>query len=263
MSKGKIIIIGAGKVGTSLALLLDRTGYSVVHVISATAESAANLASRFNCTYSTALTVNGNPDFIMVSVPDQSLKKVLEQIEPSNQETLVIHTAGSYSLDQFPENANYRRGILYPLQTFTSGRQAKLQTIPLFIEGDSDSTMKILKKLASDISDQVYSIGFEMRQKLHLAAVFVSNFVNHMYYAGEKILTETGLPLTVLEPLINETFRKAMAMGPWESQTGPAIRNDNSTIEKHLDLLSFSPELSNIYIAVTESIIKHYIKQSK
>jgi len=263
MSKGKIIVVGAGKVGTAMALLLDRTGYSVTHVISATVESAASLASQFDCSFSTALTINGNPDIIIVSVPDRSLKEVLKGIAPSNRETLVVHTAGSYSLDRFPENADYRKGILYPLQTFTSGRQAKLQTIPLFIEGDSDSTMVILNKLASDISDQVYRIGFEMRQKVHLAAVFVSNFVNHMFYAGEKILAESGLPFTVLEPLINETFRKAMEVGPWESQTGPAIRKDNLTIEKHLDLLSFSPELTNIYTAVTESIIKYYTKQSR
>ncbi len=68
-------------------------------------------------------------------------------------------------------------------------------------------------------------------------------------------------PLGIFEPLIRETIAKALDNGPEESQTGPAIRNDLNTIEMHLKLLSFSPELQNLYREITDSIIKHYKKR--
>ena len=82
---------------------------------------------------------------------------------------------------------------------------------------------------------------------LHLAAVFVNNFTNHMLVQGREIALKAGFSFEILSPLIQETIAKALELGPENSQTGPAVRNDKNTIEKHLELLSFSPELPRIY----------------
>jgi hypothetical protein len=83
-----------------------------------------------------------------------------------------------------------------------------------------------------------------------------------MLTAGKEITLKAGLSFDVLKPLINETISKAMENGPEISQTGPSVRNDQNTIAKHMDLLSFSPELQKIYKEVTQSIIEHYKKSS-
>jgi predicted short-subunit dehydrogenase-like oxidoreductase (DUF2520 family) len=93
---------------------------------------------------------------------------------------------------------------------------------------------------------------------LHLAAVFVSNFTNHMLTEGKEIAVKAGFSFEILEPLIKETIQKAIDSGPENSQTGPAVRNDKNTIEKHLELLSFSPDLQKIYVDMTKSIIEYY-----
>ena len=95
---------------------------------------------------------------------------------------------------------------------------------------------------------------------LHLAAVFICNFTNHMLTAGMEVAEKAGVPFEILYPLLQETVSKALSIGPDKSQTGPAVRNDQNTIEKHLELLSFSPDLQNIYREITISIINYYNK---
>jgi predicted short-subunit dehydrogenase-like oxidoreductase (DUF2520 family) len=81
-----------------------------------------------------------------------------------------------------------------------------------------------------------------------------------MFTAGKEVTLKSGLPFEVLKPLIFETVEKALESGPENAQTGPAVRRDANTIEKHMELLSFSPELKNIYSEITRSIIYHYKK---
>jgi hypothetical protein len=79
-----------------------------------------------------------------------------------------------------------------------------------------------------------------------------------MITAGNEIARKAGFDSDILAPLINETISRALQAGPENTQTGPAVRNDLNTIEKHLELLSFSPELRKIYIELTNSIINYY-----
>ena len=92
-------------------------------------------------------------------------------------------------------------------------------------------------------------------------AVFVCNFTNHMLTLGKDIACNAGVTFDVLEPLVNETVTKAFELGPENSQTGPAYRFDKGTIKRHIDLLSFSPEMQNIYRQLTRSIINHYKRE--
>jgi len=82
-----------------------------------------------------------------------------------------------------------------------------------------------------------------------------------MLTIGKELTSRSGFTFDVMKPLIEETISKAMELDPENSQTGPAIRNDHNTIEKHLELLSFSPELKRIYSEITRSITEHYKKQ--
>jgi len=188
------------------------------------------------------------------------LEKVLSSIKCS-EHTVVAHTAGSYGLDIFPVHLN-NKGVFYPLQTFSKGRNINFNDLPILIEASKPGTGKILKDIAEAIKGKVHFIDTEHRKRLHLAAVFVCNFTNHMLVAGKEITSGVGLSFELLEPLIRETISKALENGPENTQTGPAARNDLNTIEKHLELLSFSPELQKIYKEVSQSIINHHFNKS-
>lgn len=258
MYQKSISFAGAGKVAEALCRELFYAGFRIDKITSETEFSGRSLADSCNAIWSDDLIFPDSSKVIIVAVPDHRLKNILAAIK-CDHDTLVVHTAGSYGLEIFPEQI-IRKGIFYPLQTFSKKRKIPFIDIPLLLEASDDESSEILRTLAESISANVHFVNTEQRRMLHLAAVFVSNFTNHMLTIGKSLTADTGYPFEILIPLLKETISKAIDFGPENSQTGPAVRHDNNTIERHLELLSFSPELQKIYNEMTLSIIEYYKK---
>lgn len=256
MREYRISFIGAGKVSGALCRQFNLSGCTIRKIISRTEKNGRAVASSFNAAWSAESIFDETDDVIIVAVPDDALAAVLAGIVCCDN-TVVAHTAGSQGLEIFPPHLKHS-GVFYPLQTFSNNRNIEFKALPFFLETSDPLSESVLKDLAESLGGKVYFADTEHRRLLHLAAVFVCNFTNHMLTAGRQITEKAGFPFEVLEPLINETIHKAMENGPDNSQTGPAYRSDKSTIKKHIDLLSFSPELQGIYREITESIIKFY-----
>jgi predicted short-subunit dehydrogenase-like oxidoreductase (DUF2520 family) len=135
--------------------------------------------------------------------------------------------------------------------------------LPVFIEASDVSSAELLGDIADALGAKKYFSDAVQRRMLHLAAVFACNFTNHMLTKGRELAGKSGYSFEELKPLIRETFMKALEEGPENSQTGPAVRNDINTIEKHLDLLSFDPDLQKIYSEISRSIFKYHHKLCK
>jgi predicted short-subunit dehydrogenase-like oxidoreductase (DUF2520 family) len=256
MIQYKISFAGAGKVASALCRELFNNGYLIQNITSRNPKNGREIADLYKAVWSSKLVFPDSADIIIVAVPDHILKDIIHKIK-CRKDTIIVHTAGSLGLEVFPsyfENA----GILYPLQTFSINRIVDFKKIPFFIEASNDTAGITLKSLAETISDSVHFTDSETRRMLHLAAVFVSNFSNHMFTAGKEISEKAGFNFEALKPLIKETVFKALELGPENSQTGPALRNDLNTMEKHMELLSFSPELTDIYRTISKSIINYY-----
>jgi predicted short-subunit dehydrogenase-like oxidoreductase (DUF2520 family) len=256
-----ISFAGAGRVASSLCTALYQAGHTIDTVVSEKGLSARKLASLCNAEWSDELIFPASTRIIIVSVPDHKLTGVLEEIRYS-EGTLIAHTAGSFGLDVFPETIT-DRGVLYPLQTFSPGRKIDFSGLPFIIESDLKQSEQTLTEIALSLGGKTHFMGVEMRRKLHLAAVFVCNFTNHMFTSGKEIADKSGISFDIFKHLIMETVSKALAEGPERSQTGPAVRNDRNTIEKHLELLSDSPGLKELYATITESIMKYYKKDQR
>ncbi len=261
MYKKRISFAGAGRVGAAICKELYRAGYPIDLIVSESGESCMRIAEICEAAWSTELVFPNTTDVIIVAVPDHKILSVLSTLK-CKPETLVAHTAGSFGLEVFPEGRGVS-GIFYPLQTFTKGRDVNFREVPLLIEASDRKSSETLEELGKSICDKVYFTDAEHRKVLHLAAVFVSNFTNHLLTLGKVVSLKTGYDFEILKPLIVETISKALAIGPENSQTGPAIRNDRITMEKQFDLLSFSPELQTIYKELTDSIIDYYKVKSK
>jgi predicted short-subunit dehydrogenase-like oxidoreductase (DUF2520 family) len=261
MYQYNISFAGAGKVAGSLCRELFHTGFVIDKIVSESESGGKFLADTCNAIWSDNLIFPESTGVIIVSIPDHRLKKVLSGIRCSPA-TLVVHTAGSMGLDLFPEHISHK-GIFYPLQTFSKNRIVNFTGLPFLLESSDEESSHILKTLVESVSGKAYFVDTEHRRKLHLAAVFICNFTNHMLTLGKDIVLKAGFPFEIMAPLINETISKALDSGPENSQTGPAIRNDQNTIEKHLELLSYSPELQEIYRDLTQSIIDYYNNKDK
>ncbi|MFW5821441.1 MAG: Rossmann-like and DUF2520 domain-containing protein, partial [Bacteroidota bacterium] len=201
-----------------------------------------------------------DPDFILITVNDDSLPRVLGEIHPGN--IPVFHSSGSTPLSVFPVEF-FHYGVLYPLQTFTLKRDPGSENIPFLLEASDESTMSLLKRIASTISDVVLEINSEDRLKYHIAAVFACNFTNHFLTLASDYLQKYELPDRLLHPLIKETFMKFIERGDLDVQTGPAVREDIKTLMKHEEVLKNDPEFQKLYTFVSENIIKYKKSQRK
>jgi len=191
-------------------------------------------------------------DIILIAVSDNAISEVSNQIPFENQ--LVVHTSGSISIESL--NNKNRKGVFYPLQTFSKSKAVDFKIIPICLEAQNPKDYKMLEATAKTISEVIYAVNSEQRRALHVAAVFVSNFVNHLYQMGNEICFENNLPFDILKPLIQETANKILTLSPKEAQTGPAQRKDTQTINAHLSFLSDENQ-KEIYKLLTKSIIDH------
>ena len=258
MDQNNISFAGAGRVAEALCMEFFNTGFKINSIISETETSGKSLADSCKAIWSNDLRFQDSTDVIIVAVPDHKLKIVLDSLI-CNTKTLVVHTAGSFGLDVYPSHIK-RKGIFYPLQTFSKNRKINFQGLPFLLEASDNESAELLKSMAETIHGKVYFVNTQQRIMLHLAAVFVCNFTNHMLTTGKEVALKAGFPFEILTPLITETISKALDSGPENSQTGPAVRHDKNTIEKHLELLSFSPGMQRIYKDLTQSIIEYYKK---
>ena len=185
----------------------------------------------------------------IIAVSDDAIAQVSENLALDNQ--LVVHTSGTVTLNALA-NKN-RRGVFYPLQTFSKDKAVNFKTIPLCIEAENEKDATTLKLIANAISDAVYDINSEQRKALHVAAVFVNNFVNHLYQMGNEICDANTIPFEILKPLIQETANKIATLSPKNAQTGPAKRNDLKTIAAHEEFLKDENQAA-IYKLLTQSI---------
>jgi len=205
----RVTIIGAGNVGTHLALAFLRSGLEICDVYSKNIESAKFLAEQLNSAYSNDLKgLSDETDLYLIALPDRIINAGMNGFR-LNKNRLVVHTSGSLPMEVL-QSISCEYGVFYPLQTFSKDMEFDLRQTPICVEANNKENLEILKNLASHISDKVYEITSDERQILHLAAVFACNFPNHLYSIAEKILNKNNLPFDMLRPLILETAEKVL-----------------------------------------------------
>ena len=254
----RIVLIGAGNLASQLAPQLAQiANVEISQIYSRTKESAQLLASTIGCEWViNPELIREDADLYIFSLKDSALESVLREMKPNKG--IWVHTAGSIPMDIFQSYAS-RYGVFYPLQTFSKNKSISLKNVPFFIEGSDSNVEKTLLELARLLSDDVRLLSSDKRKEIHLAAVFVCNFTNHMYTIAADILEEKGIPFEVLIPLIEETTQKLSYLHPKQAQTGPAVRFDENVINKHLSLLN--NDYKAIYRLLSESIYKIHSKE--
>lgn len=244
-----ISFVGAGNLATRLAQALKAQGHQIAGVWSRTRQSAETLARLLQCPWTTDLTqLDTDVDVVFFCVKDCCLEDLAKQV---NTSALCVHTAGSMPLDALPQK---RRGVLYPMQTFSRQRAVDFSQIPIFLEAEGEEERQTLWQLASGLSRDVTFLTSQQRATLHLAAVFACNFANRCFDIAAELLESQGLSFQSMLPLVDETVRKVHTLSPRQAQTGPAIRWDENVMQKHLDRLEGSNK--EIYELMSQSIHK-------
>lgn len=247
-----ISIIGSGNVAYQLGKAFSGR-IKINAVYSRNKISAQELADELFVFHAESIEEIIASDVLLVCVNDDEISTILSKI-PINQ--AVIYTSGSIELKDLPLRDNL--GVLYPLQTFSKHRPIELFEVPFFIEGSNEPFAQAIFDLAWLLSRKVVFANSVDRKNLHLAAVMVNNFSNHISFLAQSYLKENSLEWDFMKPLILETAKKLQSENPFDAQTGPAIRGDKKTMEKHLNLLN--EESKSIYSILSASISRHHTK---
>lgn len=249
-----IILIGTGNTASILGRKLKAAGHNIMQIFGRDAKAASELAYELD-TESTNYwsVVQRNADIYIVAVSDIAIEEVAQELQLTDK--TIVHTAGAVSKEILKTSANHY-GVFYPLQSLKK-ESPHVPFTPILIDASDETTLAQLATLGESISTSVQQASDEQRLKLHLAAVFCNNFVNHLYVLMEQYCKKEGLDFQLLVPLIQETALRIQTIAPSQSQTGPAIRRDSNTIERHLALLEKHPDLKSIYQLFTQSIQQH------
>jgi predicted short-subunit dehydrogenase-like oxidoreductase (DUF2520 family) len=252
-----IILVGTGNVATHLSKALLKAGIRISGVCSRDFENAHVFAKNIG---SQALeNINecskGEIDLVLVCVKDDALTEVIKKIDI---DLPVAYTSGSVEIETLP--IRKKLGVFYPLQTFSKGKPIDFSSIPILLESANAEFSKSLFELASKISNTVRYADSKDRFQLHIAAVMVNNFTNHLFDLAQIQAKENNLDFELLHPLILETVDKLKQLNPSEAQTGPAKRGDTAVIEKQLN--SLQGRTKEIYKLLSESIMEKH-KQEK
>lgn len=244
----RITLIGSGNVAQHLIKAFAKSEVvEIVQVFSRKKETLASLID-FDKIVNDYESLK-EADLYIIAVSDKAISEVSKQLPFQNR--VVVHTSGAASLDVLdPKN---RKGVFYPLQTFSKNKEIDFSIIPMCLEAENTFDFRVLETVAKSISNAVFAINSDQRKALHVAAVFVNNFTNHLYQIGQEICDEHKVPFEVLKPLIQETAEKINTLTPIDAQTGPAKRHDSITIDAHLEYLS-NENQKNIYKILTQSI---------
>lgn len=259
MNEQSISFIGSGSVAWHLAPALDNAGFIVKEVYSQNPKHAEQLTSRlYQAEVKATLDFSTSPSSIfIIAVTDDAIKTIAQEIILP-EDAFLIHTSGSRPLSDLQFAATANIGVFYPLQTFSKQKKVEFKNIPVFIESNNEEANELLQLIGNSISTQVKKIASEERKALHVAAVFASNFTNHLLSISKSILEKNSLKFEWLKPLIQETIQKSLSLEPENAQTGPAKRGDLETLDMHLDFLKEDPQVSEIYQLISQHIIDRY-----
>lgn len=255
----KIVILGCGNVAWHIARHLSTIKNQTLFVYNHRANKKLDgFKQILKCkTFADFDNIIEDADFYIISVADKFIHSSSKKINTKNPDSVILHTSGTMSIKELGPRV-CGTGVMYPLQSFSKQDEIKWAEVPFIIEGNSDWSIRQIQKFASLFSKTIVNLDEKERLKFHLAAVLVNNFTNALYVAASDILggANSNDNFKIILPLINKTTQKLERLDPRMAQTGPAKRNDELVIKKHLHLLDKQPELKKIYKQLTKLIIK-------
>ncbi|HTO15137.1 MAG TPA: Rossmann-like and DUF2520 domain-containing protein [Edaphocola sp.] len=248
----KIVILGLGNIAHYFCTQLsDNKEFKIIQAYGRDSQKGIVFQNKFNIPVVHNINdLSLDADIYIFAIKDNAISSLSSQINREN--AIAIHCAGSQSLNLL-EQTSKRNAIIWPIYSINKQSQYSSK-IPLIIDASAPEVEKDVMSLAKAVSENTQIVGFDQRQYLHLNAVLVNNFSNHLFSIAERLSEEHHLDFEILKPIIQQTIQNLNIAKPYEMQTGPAKRHDEITMEKHLELIDNHPEWQNLYKTLSTSI---------
>jgi predicted short-subunit dehydrogenase-like oxidoreductase (DUF2520 family) len=252
----KLGFIGAGTVGTALAIRLSSKGYQIAAVSSRSQTSARKLAEAISGCYAASNNqdVADTSGLVFVTTPDDAITSVVSQIQWHTGQS-VVHCSGADSTDilEPAKKSGAQIGVFHPLQTFASVKQA-IENMPgsTFVLEAEEPLLNTLKDMATALDGRWVELKASDKVVYHAAAVIACNYLVTLVKLATDLWQTFNIPpnqaTQALLPLLRGTIHNIETVGIPQCLTGPIARGDTGTINKHLNALQkTAPTLLSIY----------------
>lgn len=255
-----VAVIGAGRVGTALAVLLGRAGHHLVAASGREASRARVARHLPGVPFLEPAEAAGAGDLVLVAVPDDAIASVAGELASARafrEGAWVAHLSGAARLEVLTgvREAGGRPLGFHPLQTFPDVDRAidRLHGCTVAVTADEEEGLALGERLAVDIGAEPFRLSDQMRPLYHAAAVFASNDLVASSWLAARLLDAAGVPdaARAMAPLQRATLDNVADLGPGAALTGPAVRGDAGTIAGNLDALAgTAPDAVAAYVAM-------------
>jgi predicted short-subunit dehydrogenase-like oxidoreductase (DUF2520 family) len=261
----KVAVVGAGRVGTAIAVLLERAGHTIVG-ISGRAETRVRASAHLpSAPFLEPSRAAAAAELVLIGTPDDVIEPTAEALAAAaavGPGTWVSHLSGALGLDALrsARGAGARILAIHPLQTFPDVTSA-LERLPgcsIAVTAEDDEGYVLGERLAHDLHGVPFRLADELRPLYHAAAVFASNYLVTASAIAESLFAAAGLPdpAHAMAPLQRASLEHVERIGPARALTGPAVRGDAGTIRRHLEALErHAPELVPSYVAMARATL--------
>lgn len=249
--KPTVSIIGAGRLGTALALALASRGYSVEGVVARRLSHAQKVRKALAGGLALSESqLSGLPEstLTLIATPDDAITSVARKLARLQKGTArgrtVLHTSGALSSEVLKplRDVGFQTGSLHPLVSVSDSQSgaADLQDAFYCLEGDQQA-MRVARRIVRDLGGRSFAIDSRQKALYHAAAVMASGHMVALFDTARGMLVRCGLDQAtarkVLMPLVESTVRNLSSSTPARALTGTFARGDLDTVNKHLDAL--------------------------
>lgn len=267
-AKPRIAIVGPGRLGTALALQLERAGYKIPEVISrknaGSRRKARALARQVGARAFVQSTALLEAEAIWFCVPDREIVAAARNLSLRTkwEGKIAFHSSGalaSAELDVLRQRGAAVASV-HPMMTFVSGAVPSLQGVPFAVEGGA-SAVRVATRIARDLGGEAFTIRPQNKAAYHAWSGFASPLLVALLVTAEQVasaagLSEAGARKKML-PIVQQTIANYARLGPAGAFSGPIIRGDAETVRKHLQVLKKVPEAKDVYLALARAALRH------
>lgn len=258
--KHSIAIVGCGKVGTSMGIYLAEAGYKLAGFASKSLLSARRVAGIIETDNFSDVPweITKNADIIFLTTPDSAIEDTCNSISSHfgfRKDAVVFHCSGALpsTVLASAKDCGAFTGSMHPLQTFASAelKHNPFQGIVISVEGD-DRAVSVAKEIVADLGAESFTINTDAKTLYHASAVVASNYLVTLLDMSFKLIETAGISdrdaFKVLKPLIENTLSNIEQVGISKALTGPIVRGDAETVEKHIEEIgSKIPDMLDLY----------------
>jgi predicted short-subunit dehydrogenase-like oxidoreductase (DUF2520 family) len=263
-----VSIVGAGNLGTALALTLTSAGYAVKYIaVRAKASSSAASKGIARKLKARLVELGKQPldtDIVWIAVPDDSIAQVAHQLAATQnwKGRIVFHSSGALTSDELTalRVKGARVASLHPMMTFVRGSLPGMTGVAFAVEGDAVAT-RAAREIVARLGGYAFPIKKQNKVLYHAFGSFASPLVIALMASLEQVAKAAGIKAGdikgVMLPLLEQTLRNYLKHDTASAFSGPLIRGDVATVRKHLDELKKVPAAREVYVALAKAAVRH------